>query len=162
MAVPTQGTPSEDDVMKRYCGVYTTSAQHRHRLHLQNLARRKALEKEAAALRDVDPELERLENGFRIHYQGANRSPKRRAPLDAWRKAGQPSDERPLRVPGAVPVEARRTTRRIVAPTPKAMPATDEQSRRTRRQWVVGTPVCLLTEDGEVLELHRGGWGCDQ
>jgi hypothetical protein len=170
----TSQPPIVDDVelyQRRHCGKYV--AADRHRMHLQNLARRKALEREAALARHTsNPDLERLENGFRCCLNGANRSPGRSGrPLDAWqRKASPPvGGQRPLRVPGAVAVEqpldalvpprvirhGRRAQSLDLQGPGEDSAVTGEQTRRVRRQWAIGAPVHIKTAEGHILELHR-------
>ena len=80
------------------CGTY--EPMDRHRVYLQNLARRKQLEKEAAAARDASKRGEEdLERGFQICFNGANRD------VCPPKPAARPSSgQRILRVPGALPV----------------------------------------------------------
>ena len=163
------GVDEHEIYQRRHCGKYF--AMDRHRLHLQNLARRKALEKEAAIARATsNPELERMEKNFRCCLNGANRSPARAGrPTDAWqRKQSPPVGQRPLRVPGAVPVEQPLDPQcppRIIRHGRRAPPlnqqgpgddtaATSEQTRRVRRQWAIGAPVHIKTAEGHILELH--------
>lgn len=169
MAVPADHIVDDDE--RRHCGAHSghNGAQDRHRLHLQNLARRKALEREALANRG-DPTLEKLENGFRVCINGANRSPTRKSkPIDAWKKpapgAAYALVNRPVRVPGAVaveqPLEQAEHRRRARAATPGAVDAApgEDHPPRRRKSWVLGQPVNVRTSEGELLELHSGGWG---
>ena len=92
------------------------SAAERHRLHLQNLQRRKQLEKEAEAARTRSRQgVEELERGFLNCFNGANRD------LAPRQCATKPHREAPvrrcLRVPGAVPVHAPLTHREAWAET---------------------------------------------
>ena len=87
-------------------GAPAMSQAERHRLYLQNLQRRKQLEKEAEAMRNAHRDSAvALENGFQGFFNGANRevgkslpSKHRAAPVRVE------SREKLLRVPGAVPV----------------------------------------------------------
>lgn len=155
----TSGSEDDDLYQRRHCGQYV--AQDRHRMHLQNLARRKALERAAAIARAAsNPELEAREAGFRTCLNGANRSPSKSRPqptMEAWRKnTPLERQQRPLRVPGALAVpqplgDVRRSR------TPPELPITTrtaERPRRVRRRWAIGAPVHIRTNEGEVLELY--------
>ena len=136
----------------------------RHRVYLANLARRKAMEKEAAAVRDADRQLEeKLERGFNVCLNGANRE---------W--IGRPkTTERPnsaarlLRVPGALPIptplEVAERPEQVVRdlaraaqqqpPSRRGARGAEEQERKIRRRWVLGQAVLLKTAEGGVLQV---------
>lgn len=160
------------------------SAAERNRLYLQNLQRKKTLEKEAEAARNKSRagELEK-ERGFLNCFNGANRDLASRPGPPATAKPQHRdaplrgnNGERCLRVPGALPVRAPFAHREAwpdddqEAPQPMtaaAPPLRTAQTgrerpveRRIRRQWQLGKAVLLRGEDGEMLQVdpHPEQW----
>ena len=73
----------------------------RNRIQLQNLARRKAMEKQAAAAREASRAGEAaLENGFTVHFNGANREVGRQQQQPLQQPARPDTGARVLRVRG--------------------------------------------------------------
>ena len=136
----------------------------RNRIQLQNLARRKAMEKQAAAAREASRAGEAaLENGFTVHFNGANREVGRQQqqPLQQQQPARPDTGARVLRVAGALPVQYNNFMEPLpqieLAPRIIARPSTSAeqlpQRRRVRRTWDLGKAVLLKAAGGELLQI---------
>ena len=160
--------------------------QDRHRLYIQNLQRKKQMEKEAEAARNADnfKDAEK-ERGFQCFFNGANRD--LGLPCKLQQQQQQLQQLNPmrvnskglLRVAGALPVptpmehrDAAAAERRDWRPPPSMPPprtagrrrsdVSEPQERRIRRQWDLGRAVLVRAEDGEMLQLDVPTWGTPQ
>ena len=176
----------EDDAIRRHAGAHHTNLtqQERHRQFLQNLQRKKALEREAAERRFNKGQDER-ERGFQVVFNGANRDlgkPPKSRTTQQQQQARNPQQQtqrpstrgatgRLLRSPGAVPIpnaawpadDAERAPAAVQRPSQQSDEEANESDspatavKRNRRQWVLGEPVLLRAASGEVLQADPGG-----
>jgi len=133
-------------------------------MFLQNLARKKALEREAAARRLNKPQEDR-ERGFQMCFNGANKDLgkiKPRHMSQQQRPVTSGATGRLVRVAGAVPI----ATLQHAVDNERRTSAIGEEGahspstaivKRVRRQWVIGEPVLLRAADGEVLQADPVG-----
>ena len=152
-------------------GAPAMSQAERHRLYLQNLQRRKQLEKEAEAMRNAHRDSAvALENGFQGFFNGANREVGKSLPSKHRAAPGRvESREKLLRVPGAVPVPSPFAHREAwadegVQPPPRTARRRHEaqseapSERRVRRQWALGKAVLVRSSEGEMLQIDVPHW----
>ena len=135
----------------------------RNRIQLQNLARRKAMEKQAAAAREASRAGEAaLENGFTVHFNGANREVGRQQQQPLQQPARPDTGARVLRVAGALPVQYNNFMEplpqielapRIISARPSTSAEQLPQRRRVRRTWDLGKAVLLKAAGGELLQI---------
>ena len=150
-------------------GTTTLSGPDRHKLYLQNLQRRKQLERESAAARENFYEKTR-EGGFQVCFNGANRELGMPAKTPVAQPVSRPrSGDRLLRVAGALPVPY---DMHLVDISPDGLPEGPSQQpprtawrrnrvaddgpparRRTRRQWEFGKAVLVRGADGEMFQI---------
>mmetsp|Transcript_13873 Transcript_13873/g.36408 ORF Transcript_13873/g.36408 Transcript_13873/m.36408 type:complete len:265 (-) Transcript_13873:60-854(-) len=147
----------------------------RVRAHLDDLARKAAIDRASDRLR-LDPEAEKRERGFHVHFSGANSDfsgpPGFRArkppllrvagalPVPRGPKLAEPPAAAPPRAAEQQPNRVRPApsgaAARLPTPTPAALPvqaAAQAAPRRARRRWDVGQPVTLMTSEGEYLYM---------
>lgn len=148
-----------------------SSQVERHRIYIQNLERKKRLEKESEAARNASRRTEEeRERGFANYLNGANanrdgagakslpRPPQHREP------PRQNSNERLLRVAGALPVpspfEHREAWGEPSHPPLRTAVGQHERAvaRKPRKTWEVGKAVLVRGADGAVLQIDAPQW----